>query len=754
MQYMEPFLYGSMFVRFAMWAECILIFQVNLILNNCEGGTNMEKERICVGVVGAGAISDIYLKNMTSRFENLYVKAVCARHFESAEAKARKYGIAAVTYEEMLQDEEIGIIVNLTPAYAHYEVIKKALLCGKHVYTEKTMTDDIDKTRELVALAKAKGLYLGAAPDTFLGAALQAARSAVDDGLIGEINSFAISGNRNNDILLSAFAFLREPGGGIVFDYAVYYVTALVSILGPVSRVGSIIRAPYLTHVNCIPQNPLYGQTMKTPNESQVNAVIQMESGVTGTLHIDADSIMADQTWFMIYGTKGILMLTNPDHFEGQVKFIPESMDFDHTADPIILCNFTPYTDNARGIGVSDMADAIMNKRACRADMDMAYHVQEILTAILKGGNSGEFMNVISTCEKPELLVPAKIPVTKLAHVSYNAKNMDDMLKFYEAILGMKRLFTLKIRDLYDTIKSHWIGQEEEGYIPSDDERAYAASLEGILDENWIVYLKLSNRQYIELFYDIDGFGAHKDETSKRGSSYGYKKMNFEVDDIQKIRKTLVEGGVMIQEDVHETVYGSRELVIYDPDGNEVQFVEYSQKEAENLGININANSGSCSQVNFITQVAYEVKDNVNMLNYYTKGLNFRHAGRLTYNDLANAMECGGVPDEAVGKVRKEGNNPWIDYIEVAPHQYIELFYSYDEQKTMTENIGTSYGYQHISLEVSDIKEAWDAVIANGLKPDSEITLGCDGAYQFWMTDPDGNRMEFHCYTDKSKQLL
>lgn len=142
------------------------------------------------------------------------------------------------------------------------------------------------------------------------------------------------------------------------------------------------------------------------------------------------------------------------------------------------------------------------------------------------------------------------------------------------------------------------------------------------------------------------------------------------------------------------------------------------------------------------------------MLNYYTKGLNFRHAGRLTYNDLANAMECGGVPDEAVGKVRKEGNNPWIDYIEVAPHQYIELFYSYDEQKTMTENIGTSYGYQHISLEVSDIKEAWDAVIANGLKPDSEITLGCDGAYQFWMTDPDGNRMEFHCYTDKSKQLL
>lgn len=118
----------------------------------------------------------------------------------------------------------------------HYELIKKALLAGKHVYTEKTMTDEVNKAKELVELAEEKGLYLGSAPDTFLGAALQTARRAIDDGILGEIHSFAISANRNNDLLLSVFSFLRQPGGGILYDYGVYYLTALTSLFGSVKR--------------------------------------------------------------------------------------------------------------------------------------------------------------------------------------------------------------------------------------------------------------------------------------------------------------------------------------------------------------------------------------------------------------------------------------------------------------------------------------------------------------------------------------
>lgn len=711
----------------------------------------MKNTKMCVGVVGAGAISDIYLKNMTTRFHNLYVKSICARHLDHARIKGQEYGILAVTYEEMLGDDEIDIIVNLTPVTAHYDVIKAALEHGKHVYTEKTLTDDVGRSWELLKIAEEKHLYLASAPDTFFSGALQRARTAIDEGLIGEVNSFAISGNRNNDILLSALAHLREPGSGIVYDYAVYYVTALVSLFGPVARVGSSVRTPYPTHINCLPQSPEFGHVMDTPNESQINAVIQLENGITGTLHIDADNIFSDQAWFMVYGTKGILMLTNPDHFDGQVKYIRQSSDPSSDAEPIVLWNFTPYTDNSRGVGVSDMADALAEHRVCRAGSKMAFHVQEVLSAMLKGGSAGCFTDIDSECLKPAPLTQKKVPVSRLAHVAYNVKDMDSMLKFYKEVLGMEELFTLTLGDLYDTIISRWneLGRDE---APDAGEQAFADSLKNLSDRKWIVYLKLADRQYLELFYDVEGFGPVKTMRQERNISCGYQKMNFEVKNIYEIRERLVEAETDIREDIHPTVKGSMEIMVYDPDGNEVQFTEYSGKEIEWLEIDEGKDPISCSLVQYTTQVAYQVRDAANMLDFYTKGLNLRHAGRLTYADLASAMEKGGANVEAVQSVRAKGDAPWIDYIELAPHQYIELFYG--QKGREAGDLSGYYGYQHISIEVSDIQETWAAVSENGLTPDSDITMGCDGAYQFWLTDPDGNRMEMHCYTDESKQLL
>lgn len=351
-------------------------------------------KKMKVGVVGAGAISDIYLKNMTGMFDNLKVVSICANHFDHAKKKAEKYKIKAVTFAEMIEDPEVDIIVNLTPVGAHYGIIKAALLNGKHVYTEKTLTDDPEKAEELCALADEKGLYLGSAPDTFLGAAYETARKAIESGMLGDINSFAISGTRCNSILLSMFSFLREPGCGIIYDYAVYYVTALVSLLGPVKRVGGIIGAPYPTHVGIIPGLPGYGETLETPNESQVSAVLQLKSGVTGTLHIDADSDRKDEAYFRIYGTKGILTLTDPNRFGGDVVFSPVVMNPVKPADPVVLEPVNMYKENSRGLGVSEMAAAIGEGRTPRADKSQALHVLRVLSGILAGGTEGKFVDI------------------------------------------------------------------------------------------------------------------------------------------------------------------------------------------------------------------------------------------------------------------------------------------------------------------------------------------------------------------------
>ena len=355
-----------------------------------------------VGVIGAGAISDIYLKNMIHRFDALEVVSIASAHRVNAEKKAAEYGLRACTVAEMMEDSSVGMVVVLTPVGSHEALIRDALFHGKHVYTEKTLTDAPESALGLLRLAEEKGLYLGSAPDTFLGAAWQTARKALDEGMLGEIHSFAISATRCNDRLLSLYTFLREPGCGILYDYAVYYVTALVSLLGPVGRAAAITAAPYPEHRGIIEGKPDFGKTFASPNESQVSAILRMRSGVTGTLHIDADTVVSDEAYFTIYGTKGYLKLTDPNQFGGDVLFCPTHNDRWAPLEYRKLEPVSDLSDNCRGIGPQEMALAIREGRPNRANKEMAYHVLEVLSALLAGGKDGTFLEIQSTCQRPE----------------------------------------------------------------------------------------------------------------------------------------------------------------------------------------------------------------------------------------------------------------------------------------------------------------------------------------------------------------
>ena len=361
----------------------------------------MAETPMRVGVVGADMISDIYLKNMIGRFDGLEVKCVCSQRMESAKKRAEQYGIRAVTFEEMLSDPDIDMIVNLTPTPAHEDIVRRALEAGKHVYTEKVLTADYATAAALKDLAKSKGLRLGSAPDTFLGAALQTARKAVDDGLLGEVNSFAIASNRDNRLLTSFYRFTNLPRGGVGYDYAVYHLTALVSLLGPVQQVAASVRTPYPTHIDMNPACPTFGQPFPTPNESEIMALVKLESGATGTIHFNNDSVMDDQCYFALYGTKGILWIPDPNTFGGEVRFMPvgQSLD-DHPEVRVLDCPFD-YGENSRGLGPADVADAVREGRPHRAAAEMACHVLDVIESIMESGRTNSFVDVKSTCERP-----------------------------------------------------------------------------------------------------------------------------------------------------------------------------------------------------------------------------------------------------------------------------------------------------------------------------------------------------------------
>lgn len=350
--------------------------------------------RVKTAVVGCGVISDTYVGNMMEKFSILDVRCCCDINEELAGKMAKQYGIRAVTMEEILADGEIEIVVNLTPPSAHYGIIKTLLEHGRHVYTEKVMAVEFEQARELCILAGEKGLYLGAAPDTFLGAAIQTARYAVESGWIGEVTSCYAALNRDSYVMAERFPYTARHGGGIGMDVAVYYVTALLSILGPVREVSGISKTicPQRRHYFTGSEN--YGEPYIAESENLFVGTLEFENGAVGILHFNSNSIQNEKPQVVIYGTQGILYLPDPNRFGGEVKILLKGQ-----TEPFVLPPVFAYQEDSRGIGVAEMAWSMRAGRKNRAGKEMALHVLEVLTGIVASSETKRFVEMTTTYE-------------------------------------------------------------------------------------------------------------------------------------------------------------------------------------------------------------------------------------------------------------------------------------------------------------------------------------------------------------------
>lgn len=350
-------------------------------------------QKMKTAVIGCGVISEIYLTNMTGMFDNMEVVACCDLDAEKAAKRSAQFGIPSRTFEDILADTSIELVIVLTPAPSHFGLIRQALMAGKHVYTEKTMTVDLEQAKALVELANEKQLYLGAAPDTFLGAAFQKAKQVLKEGQLGEITSFQICSNRDLDNLTSRYTFLRLPGGGICYDYGVYYLTALVHLLGAIDSVCGVVENRKPIRYNNVPTAAGYGTEYSYPNEAQVTAVLRTKSGVTGTFTLNGESIPVDLSVFTIYGTKGVLKLTNPNYFGGDIHLLKMGTN---GLEDVVVENDLPYSENSRGIGPSEMIDAIREGRPNRACKELAFHVLDTIECIMDSSKTQSFKKILS----------------------------------------------------------------------------------------------------------------------------------------------------------------------------------------------------------------------------------------------------------------------------------------------------------------------------------------------------------------------
>jgi predicted dehydrogenase len=355
----------------------------------------MGIQKVRTAVVGCGMISDIYLENLTQKFSIFDTVGCCDLIPELAQKKAEKYGIRVLSMEEILADESIELVINLTFPKAHYPVIKQLLEGGKHVYTEKIMAVELKDAQELVRLADENGLYLGAAPDTFLGASIQTARQLVDAGLIGEVTSCRAALNRDYKMLTELIPFIAGPGGGIAFDVGIYYMTALLSILGPVKEVSGFMktREPQRTHY--YPRNANFGESYTAMSENVMVGSLVFQNGVFGTFHFNSESIMNERPELILYGTQGILYMGDPNLFGGVVHLVRKGQ-----TEPVAIPPNFGYGENSRGLGAAEMAWSLRKGRTPRASKEMALNALEAIHGIAISSGTGSKHTLQSTFVK------------------------------------------------------------------------------------------------------------------------------------------------------------------------------------------------------------------------------------------------------------------------------------------------------------------------------------------------------------------
>ncbi len=357
-----------------------------------------------IGVIGCGNISGAYFK-AGQTFKNLEIAACADLDLSRARAKAEEFKIPkACTVKELLADREIEIVVNLTIPKAHVSVALAALQAGKHVYGEKPLAVTRKDGQKILALAKARRLRVGSAPDTFFGGGIQTCRKLIDDGWIGKpVAASAFMMCAGHESWHPQPQFYYDAGGGPMLDMGPYYLTALVNLLGPIARVSGSARTTHARRL--ITSQPLNGTIMQVKALTHYAAVLDFAQGAIATMIMSFDCKAAQLPRIEIYGTEGTLSVPDPNTFGGPVRISKgkEWLDVPLTHG---------YTENSRSIGVADMANAIRSGRPHRASGELALHVLDAMEAAADASATGRAVKLSTTCARPAALPLGLLPGT------------------------------------------------------------------------------------------------------------------------------------------------------------------------------------------------------------------------------------------------------------------------------------------------------------------------------------------------------
>ena len=366
-----------------------------------------------VGLIGCGHIAETYFR-AHKYFNNFRIVKCADINHLAAKKCASIYKIKALSVKNLLKDKEIEIILNLTVPKAHFEVSKKALLNNKHVYTEKPMAINLKDGKELLKISKRKKLYIGNAPDTFLGGGNQKSKEILEKNFLGKINLgniiFAYPGVQSYHPNPEPWFAKKE--GGPVIDMGPYYLTALVNLLGPAKQVwGSFM---WNKKKRIIGIGPRKGRSIKVLCPTTYLGTIFFNSGAIIRFTLSFDVIAHHRNHIELYGSKGSILVPDPNMFGGSVYTCKKLGGTwkEHKTNKMYLgkinirqkslrANEAPINANYRGVGLAEMAYCIQNNKKHRCNGDLSFHVLDIIQSIMIAAKKRKRINIKSSCSIP-----------------------------------------------------------------------------------------------------------------------------------------------------------------------------------------------------------------------------------------------------------------------------------------------------------------------------------------------------------------
>ena len=357
--------------------------------------TNASKLR--VAVIGCGSVSNRYIQHLQSS-PLIEVVSLCDIKHERAIAQKKQYNVNAETYpniDAMLKGVPFDMMVTLTDMQMHGELNKKALLAGKHVWSEKPMANTYADGKALLELARSKNLRLWGAPAVVNSPQFAFMAKCIQEGKLGRVAS---AHGQYGHTGPGWSSFFYEKGGGSMPDLGVYNIATMTGLLGPALSVMAM--------TSIVNPERMIDEKGLVKVEAEDNAHILMDHGkgiishvMCGFNYFDPHGHEAKGQQLhsiQIFGDKGNMRLIGYD-WETNGVYLDDSWD-----NPATLYEKEPggyvWQEGATKVG-----ESIVNKTEPKINVEHALHVLEVMEAARKSSATGTKVKMQSTFKYPIL---------------------------------------------------------------------------------------------------------------------------------------------------------------------------------------------------------------------------------------------------------------------------------------------------------------------------------------------------------------